>query len=219
VVLLRVLKFQALDLNGLQLVHRRRVVQDVLEVHKDLAIRLARAAGIVTRLARVRITRADNNPAMQLARVVDTATRPAHVRLSRRDNNRSRRRGLSQRGAGVAALSPLGDKAIRASAIALKGEGDLGSSKNAQYETRASGGLLTPQGSRMYDYIAFIIVAVCVVIGAGLFRIGLHLKSESRAEGARRARQFIALGIAFGFAAILILALAAMKLSPATWQY
>jgi hypothetical protein len=71
----------------------------------------------------------------------------------------------------------------------------------------------------MHDYIAFIIVALCAVIGAGLFRIGLHLKSESGAEGARRARQFIALGIAFGFAAILILVLAAMKLSPATWQY
>jgi hypothetical protein len=71
----------------------------------------------------------------------------------------------------------------------------------------------------MHDYIAFIIVALCAVIGAGLFRIGLHLKSESRAEGARRARLFIALGIAFGFAAILILVLAAMKLSPTTWQY
>ena len=36
----------------------------------------------------------------------------------------------------------------------------------------------------MHDYITFIIVALCAVIGAGLFRIGLHLKSESRAEGA-----------------------------------
>jgi hypothetical protein len=71
----------------------------------------------------------------------------------------------------------------------------------------------------MHDYITFIIVAVCAVIGAGLFRIGLHLKSESRAEDARRARQFIALGIAFGFAAILTLVLEAMKLSPATWQH
>jgi hypothetical protein len=71
----------------------------------------------------------------------------------------------------------------------------------------------------MYDYIAFIIVAVCVVIGAGLFRIGLHLKSESRAEEARRARKFIALGIAFGFAAILTLVFEAMKLSPAVWQH
>jgi hypothetical protein len=70
----------------------------------------------------------------------------------------------------------------------------------------------------MRDYITFFIVAVCVVIGAGLFRIGLHLKSGSRAEDVRRARQFITLGIAFGFAAILILVFEAMKLSPATWQ-
>jgi hypothetical protein len=71
----------------------------------------------------------------------------------------------------------------------------------------------------MHDYITFIIVAACVVIGAGLFRIGLHLKSESRAENARRVRLFIALGIAFGFAAIMILVLEAMKLPPATWQH
>ncbi len=68
----------------------------------------------------------------------------------------------------------------------------------------------------MHDYITFIILAVCAVIGAGLFRIGLHLKSESRAEGARSARQFIAFVIAFGFAARLILVLEAMKLSSAT---
>ena len=70
-------------------------------------------------------------------------------------------------------------------------------------------------GSRMYDYITFIIVAVCAVIGAGLFRVGLHLKSESRAN-TRWGRRFIAFGFAFGLAAILILA---MKLSPATWQH
>ena len=69
----------------------------------------------------------------------------------------------------------------------------------------------------MHDYITFVIVALCAVIGAGLFRVGLHLESESRVEDARRARQFIALGIAFGFAATLILVFAAMKLSPATW--
>lgn len=71
----------------------------------------------------------------------------------------------------------------------------------------------------MHDYISFIIVAVCAVIGAGLFRVGLHLKSESRAGAARRAGKFIAVGIAFGFAAILILVVEAMKLSPATWQH
>jgi hypothetical protein len=69
----------------------------------------------------------------------------------------------------------------------------------------------------MHNYIAFMIIAVCVVIGAGLFRVGLHLKSESRVD-TRRAWPFIALGIAFGFAAVLILMFEAMKLSPATWQ-
>ena len=71
----------------------------------------------------------------------------------------------------------------------------------------------------MDDYITVTIIAVCVVIGAGLVRTGLHLKSASRPEDARRARQFIALGIAFGFAAILILVLEAMKLYAATSQH
>jgi uncharacterized membrane protein SpoIIM required for sporulation len=71
----------------------------------------------------------------------------------------------------------------------------------------------------MNDYITFVIVAACAVIGAGLFRVGLHLKSELRAENARRATLFIALGIAFGVAAILILVLGAVKLSPAIWQH
>jgi hypothetical protein len=75
VVLVRVPKSQALDLNGLRLVHRRRVVQDVLEVHNDPAMQLARVAGIVTRLAHVRINLRDSNPAMQLVRVVDIVTR------------------------------------------------------------------------------------------------------------------------------------------------
>jgi hypothetical protein len=70
----------------------------------------------------------------------------------------------------------------------------------------------------MHDYITFIIVAVCAVIGAGLFRVGLHLKSESQAN-TRRWRQLIALGVAFGLAAVLILLFEAMKLSPATWQH
>jgi hypothetical protein len=71
----------------------------------------------------------------------------------------------------------------------------------------------------MHDYILFIIVAACAVIGAGLFRVGLHLKSESRVEDAPRARKFIAFGIAFGVAAILILVLGVMNLSSATWQH
>ncbi len=72
--------------------------------------------------------------------------------------------------------------------------------------------------SRMHDYITFIIILAGMAIGAGLFWVGLHLKSESRAKEARRARQFIALGIAFGFAAVLILVFEAMKLSSATCQ-
>jgi hypothetical protein len=72
---------------------------------------------------------------------------------------------------------------------------------NREFTTRREGTVR----SHMHDYTIFIIVAVCVVIGAGLFRIGLHLKSDSRTEDVRRARQFITLGIAFGFAAILIL--------------
>ena len=66
--------------------------------------------------------------------------------------------------------------------------------------------------SRMHDYITFIIIGVCVVIGAGLLRVGLmHPKSGSR-EDTRRAWLFIVLGIAFGVAAVLILVLRAMKL-------
>ena len=64
----------------------------------------------------------------------------------------------------------------------------------------------------MHDYITFILIGVCVVIGAGLLRVGLmHPKSGSR-EDTRRAWLFIVLGIAFGVAAVLILVLRAMKL-------
>ena len=65
----------------------------------------------------------------------------------------------------------------------------------------------------MYDNAAFFTVAVCAVIGAGLFRAGLHLKSESRAEPARKVWLLIALGIAFGVAAIVILLFEAVKLA------
>ena len=62
------------------------------------------------------------------------------------------------------------------------------------------------------NYVIFFVAALFVVIGAGLFRVGLmNLKSES-AEVARRARPFIALGIAFGIAAVLILALRVVKI-------
>jgi hypothetical protein len=63
----------------------------------------------------------------------------------------------------------------------------------------------------MDDYLNFIIIAVCVVIGAGLFRVGLmHPKSESRED--TRRWLFIVLGIAFGVAAVMILVLRVMKL-------
>jgi hypothetical protein len=57
----------------------------------------------------------------------------------------------------------------------------------------------------MHDYITFIIIGVCVVIGAVLFRVGSR-------EDTRRASPFIVLGIAFSVAAVLILVLRAMKL-------
>jgi hypothetical protein len=129
---------QAFDLHGLRLVPRIQVVQRVLVVHHDLATRLALAAGIVTRLARVCVSRRDNNPAMQLARVAGIVTRLVRARISRRDNNR-RRRGLGRPRRGVAERSPPRDKVTTASAIALRGEGDLASSKNAQCETVTSG--------------------------------------------------------------------------------
>ena len=58
-----------------------------------------------------------------------------------------------------------------------------------------------------FDYVTFIIPALFLFIGAGLFRVGLHLKGESP----RRAWLFIALGIVFGVAAVLTLLLKAMK--------
>ena len=57
------------------------------------------------------------------------------------------------------------------------------------------------------DYVIFFVTALFVVIGGGLFRVGLmNLKAESP-EGTRKARLFIALGIALGIAAVLILIL------------
>ena len=53
------------------------------------------------------------------------------------------------------------------------------------------------------DYVIFFIVALLAVVGAGLLRVGL-MKS--------RKRLFIALGIAFGIAAVLILVLRAVKI-------
>jgi hypothetical protein len=62
------------------------------------------------------------------------------------------------------------------------------------------------------DYVIFFLTALFVVIGAGLFRVGLmNLKSESP-EDARKAWLFIAFGIAFGIAAVLILMLRVTKI-------
>ena len=63
------------------------------------------------------------------------------------------------------------------------------------------------------DYVIFFVTALFVVIGAGLFRVGLrNLKSESLEE-ARKARLYAALGVAFGIAAVLILVLRVVKTS------
>jgi hypothetical protein len=128
----RVPKSQAFDLNGLRLVLRIRGVQRVLVVHIDPAMRLARAAGIVTRPVRVRSNRRDNDPATRLARAAGIVTRP--VRVRRRDNNRSRQRALGRLGRGAAERSPPRDKVTRASAIALTGEDDLAGSENASLQ-------------------------------------------------------------------------------------
>jgi hypothetical protein len=64
-----------------------------------------------------------------------------------------------------------------------------------------------------FDSIPLIVTALLVLIGAGLFGVGLylmHFKGESR-QGARRAWLFITLGIVLGVAAVLTLVLTAMK--------
>ena len=54
----------------------------------------------------------------------------------------------------------------------------------------------------------FFVVVLLAVVGAGLLRVGLmNLKSEPA-----RARLFIALGIVFGIATVLILVLRAVKI-------
>jgi hypothetical protein len=121
VVPVRVPKAQTLDLNGPRLLHRRQVAQHLL-LHKDPAMRVARAADIVISLPRVR------NPAMRLGQAVGIGTRRMRVRISRH-GNRSRRRDLGRPGRGMAERSRLRDKATRASAIARRREGDLGRSE------------------------------------------------------------------------------------------
>ena len=55
------------------------------------------------------------------------------------------------------------------------------------------------------DYVIFFLTALFAVIGAGLFRVGLmNFKGEPSAD-TRKGWLFVALGIAFGIAAVLIL--------------
>jgi len=62
------------------------------------------------------------------------------------------------------------------------------------------------------DYVIFFLAALFAVLGAGLLRVGLmNLKNES-SEDARKWWLFIALGLAFGIATVLILILKTMKI-------
>ena len=54
-------------------------------------------------------------------------------------------------------------------------------------------------------YVIFFVVALLAVVGAGLLWVGLMNPN-------RRGRLFIALGIAFGIAAVLILVLRTVKI-------
>ena len=62
------------------------------------------------------------------------------------------------------------------------------------------------------DYVIFFVAALLVVIGAGLFRVGLMNLKVGSPEETRRARLFIALGIAFGITAVLVIMLRAVKI-------
>ena len=62
------------------------------------------------------------------------------------------------------------------------------------------------------DYVIIVVAALVLVIGAGSFRVGLmHHKRESPRE-TRKAWLLIAIGIALGIAAVLILVLRVMRL-------
>jgi len=62
------------------------------------------------------------------------------------------------------------------------------------------------------DYVIFFLTALFVVIGAGLFRVGLMNLKSGAPEDTRKARLFIALGIAFGIGAVLIIMLRVLKI-------
>ena len=56
-----------------------------------------------------------------------------------------------------------------------------------------------------YDYVIFFVAVPLAVVGAGLLRVGFMNLNV-------RGRLFIALGIAFGIAAVLILVLRTVKI-------
>ena len=65
--------------------------------------------------------------------------------------------------------------------------------------------------TELSDYVIFVALLLAV-LGAGLLRVGLmNLKGEPPEE-ARKGRLYIALGIAFGIAAVLILVLRVVKI-------
>jgi len=96
---------QAFGLNGLPLAPRVQVVQHVQVVHKDLAMQPAPAVGIVTRRARVRVNRRNNNPAMQLARVARTVTSWCASAPARAATGTTRKPGPAQSLSGGRAIS------------------------------------------------------------------------------------------------------------------
>jgi divalent metal cation (Fe/Co/Zn/Cd) transporter len=61
------------------------------------------------------------------------------------------------------------------------------------------------------DYVIFFVSTLFVVVGAGLFRVGLMNLKSGAPEDTRKARLFIALGIAFGIGAVLIIMLRVVK--------
>ena len=62
-----------------------------------------------------------------------------------------------------------------------------------------------------FDYVIFVALLLAV-LGAGLLRVGLmNLKSEPQ-EDVRKGGLFIALGVAFGIAAVLIVVLRVAKI-------
>ena len=62
------------------------------------------------------------------------------------------------------------------------------------------------------DYVIFFVSALFVVVGAGLFRVGLMNLNSGSPEDTLKARLFIALGIAFGIGAVLIIMLRVVKI-------